>query len=363
MSFLNRWFKKKPQPIRTIPEFWNWFRNEQARLHQSLLRGTSVEAEVLDPVLEKLADLQEGIFGEAGMSDAQTAEFIFTASGNLRIFAFIEDLVAQAPPVSGWKFTALKQPQEAADLKIELSGVHFRDRDLFFYPILDAQRPDEIHIVVVHDAYTESNAAIITQGVYIFLDSFIGELDFAITIDNLTITGKEKAGGELIPIAKLREYLHWRQKEFVEKYEAVQRNKDEDRFSVAQAQSQQGNTVVLLANTALLGWDRKASHPWILKLQVNYEPLENGLPAEGVRVAMDMMHEQMIQLLPGEEGNLFVVRNTGEGRRVAYFACRDFRQPSRVLMQVEKEWGDRLRLDADIYQDKYWQTFKPYQFQ
>ena len=362
MSFLHRWFRK-PQPIRSIPEFWNWFQGRQARLHGALLRGSAIDAEVLEPVLDKLGQVQEGIYAEAGMKDAHTAEIIFTAQGNIRHFAFIEDLVAAAPSLPGWTFTALKPPVDAAGLKIGIGDHQIEQSDLHFYPIVHVSRPDEIHIVVVHEGFTEANAVALTQGIYLYLDRYLGELNFAITIDNLTITGNDDGGQERIPIGKLRDYLCWRQKEFEQKYEAVERNTEEDRFSVARAESQDGNTLVLLANTALFGWDCKATHPWILKLEIGYDPQENGLPTEPVRVKMDALHEQMTALLSAWEGNLFVVRNTGEGKRTAYFACRDFRSPSRVLARIEKDWAGELRMDADLYQDKYWQTFPSYQFQ
>jgi hypothetical protein len=52
------------------------------------------------------------------------------------------------------------------------------------------------------------------------------------TIDNLKIISKEEAQKELIPVEKLKAYLTWRQKEFIEKYEGVRRNTENDNYSI-----------------------------------------------------------------------------------------------------------------------------------
>ena len=68
---------------------------------------------------------------------------------------------------------------------------------------------------------TEENKKQILNGTYIFLDNFLGEIDFLNNIDNLTTVSKKEAKKELVPIEKLKDFLTWRQKEFIEKYEGV----------------------------------------------------------------------------------------------------------------------------------------------
>jgi len=66
-----------------------------------------------------------------------------------------------------------------------------------------------------------SSIPAILYGIYIFLDNYLGELDFLNNIDNLKVINKKEAEKELVSIGKLKDFLIWRQKEFIEKYEGV----------------------------------------------------------------------------------------------------------------------------------------------
>ena len=50
---------------------------------------------------------------------------------------------------------------------------------------------------------------------FIFLDNFLGELNFVTTIDHVSVIGKKDAEKELVPIGKLKDFLMWREKEFL----------------------------------------------------------------------------------------------------------------------------------------------------
>ena len=46
------------------------------------------------------------------------------------------------------------------------------------------------------------------------------------------------------------------------------------------------------------------------------------------------------------------------GEREIYFACKDFRKPSKVFFKTQKENSEKFEIDYDIYKDKYWQSFE-----
>src|SRR5690606_13748240 len=117
------------------------------------------------------------------------------------------------------KFTALKPALAIKDVSIEMAGFKFNGENLHFYANDHFDYPDEIDITIVHDDCNEENKSTITNGVYIFLDNYLGEFDFAVNIDNLKVVCRDEAEKELIAIDKLKDYLKWRQKEFIEKYE------------------------------------------------------------------------------------------------------------------------------------------------
>src|SRR5690606_31259503 len=99
----------------------------------------------------------------------------------------------------------------------------------------------------------------IINGTYIFLDNYLGELNFATVIDNITVIAQEDAENELIPIEKLKDFLIWRQKEFTEKYEGIRHDTKQDNHSGLEAELESGNKLIAIINSDLLNWDRKAS--------------------------------------------------------------------------------------------------------
>lgn len=42
------------------------------------------------------------------MYNASTAELVVTADGDIKTFVWVEELIAAAPKLANWKFTALK---------------------------------------------------------------------------------------------------------------------------------------------------------------------------------------------------------------------------------------------------------------
>jgi hypothetical protein len=46
------------------------------------------------------------------------------------------------------------------------------------------------------------------------------------------------------------------------------------------------------------------------------------------------------------------------GNRKIYFACQDFRTPSKVLYQFQQDYAGTLDMEYALYKDKYWQTFE-----
>jgi hypothetical protein len=337
-------------------DFWNWFQDNEKTFFDVVKSHKNIEKRFFDKLLPKLAELKEGYYFLAGMLDDNTAELVLTADGNIKNIVFVEDLVEQAPEINGWKFTALKP---ATDMAINMHGYQFDNENLFFYSNDHADYPDEIDISVVHNDLTEENKEQIAHGIYIFLDNRLGELDFACNIDNMQITGRHEAEKELVPIEKLKDFLIWRQKEFIEKYEGVRCNTENDTYSALEAKLNNGNKLLAIINTQLLNWDSKASHPWIGVFTIKYDGSEtNGMPDEEDYNALNEIEDEMLQYLTDKDGYLNIGRQTADGEREIYFACKDFRKPSKVFFETQQKYADRFEIDYDIYKDKYWQSFE-----
>lgn len=358
MSFLQNIFRAKTKPIHSYDEFWNSF-DRNAKVFHKVVKGKgNIEKNFFDKLSPKLNELKDGFSYLTGMCDDDTAELVITADGTIKNIVFVEELIQAAPKIDGWKFTALKPALNIKNVSIKMAGYKFNGENLNFYAIDRSGYPDKIDITIVHDDYTEENKSTITNGVYIFLDNYLGELDFAVTIDDLKVIGRNKTEKELIPIEKLKDYLNWRQKEFVEKYEGVRHNTEDDQYSIIEAELEGGNTLIAVINTDLLHWDSKASHPWILSVEIPYDGSNNnGMPGKETYQLLGDIEETISAELEDFEGYLNIGRQTAKNARKIYFACKDFRKPSKVIHNIRSNYAKQVEISYNVYKDKYWQSF------
>jgi hypothetical protein len=358
MSLLKNIFSKKAPPIKSYEEFWNWFRKHEKTFFNAVQKHKNVEKDFFDKMSPKLGELKDGFFYLTGMYDDHTAELVLTADGNVKNIVFVEELIEAAPHIDGWRFTALKPALDIQDVGIEMGGHQFNNENLSFYSNDDSNYPDEIDITIVHNDLDEGNRDTIINGTYIFLDNFLGELKFVTTIDNSTVVGKNEAEKELVPIEKLKGFLIWREKEFVERHENINRSTADDNYSILEAELQSGKPLIAAINTDLLSWDNKASHPWILHLEIKYDGEDNnGFPDKMTYELLDEIEDRLVTELKDVDGYLNIGRQTADSIREIYFACKDFRKPSKIAYNLCDDYQTRIKIDYDIYIDKYWRTF------
>jgi hypothetical protein len=168
----------------------------------------------------------------------------------------------------------------------------------------------------------------------------------------------QQAEKELVPIAKLKDFLDWREKEFIEKYDGVRYDTSEDGHSTLEAELESGNKLIAVVNTQLLNWDSKASHPWIAAIIFKYDgDNNNGMPNDNDYQTLNEIEEGILQQLLDKDGYLYIGRQTANSEREIYFACKDFRKPSKVFFKTQQE-NNYFEIEYDIYKDKYWQSFE-----
>ena len=359
MSFLKNIFGKKDEPIKSYSDFWTWFQKNEKDFFNVVKSRQNIEKGFFDKLSPKLAELKDGYYYVTGMYDDNTVELVLTADGTIKNIVFIEELVEAAPKIEGWKFTALKPSLKIDDVTLKMGGIEFSSENLFFYSNELPNYPDEIDVCIIHNDITDDNRQQIINGTYIFLDNYLGELDFVNNIDNLQVITKSEAKKELVPIDKLKDFLIWRQKEFVEKYEGVRYDTENDEYSIMEAELESGNMLLAVINTNLLEWDRRASHPWLAVMTLKYDGSKNnGMPNNSDYELLGSIEDEIMLSLKDKDGNLNIGRQTANNERDIYFACKDFRRASKVFYETQKKYGDKFEIEYDIYKDKYWQTFE-----
>ncbi len=359
MSFLKNIFGKKEEPIRNYEDFWNWFKSEEQNFYNVVKSGRNLERDFFNKLSPKLEELKDGYYFLTGMCDDNTAELVLTCEGIVKNIVFVEELVSNAPTLPNWKFTALKPSLNIENVRIEMAGYKFGSENLSFYAIDHKQYLDEVDIVIVYDDYKDEDIITITNGTYIFLDNYLGELNSVTTIDILKVISKTEADKELIPIGKLKDYLIWREKEFVEKYDGFRYNTENDSYSSLEAKLKNGKPMIAVINSTLLEWDSKASHPWILSVEIKFNGKgNNGMPDDATYQLLNNFEDEIMLELKDFDGYLNVGRQTADNERIIYFACKDFRKPSKIIRELTKKYSDKLELKYEIYKDKYWQSFE-----
>ena len=105
-----------------------------------------------------------------------------------------------------------------------------------------------------------------------------------------------------------------------------------------------------MINTTLLEWDSKASHPWILKVDIKYEGNNNnGMPNNDTYELLNKIEDNILVGLKDFDGYLNVGRQTADNEKTIYFACKDFRKPSKVLHDRSMKYLDKLNLTYNYF--------------
>lgn len=357
MNFFKKFFKTPDTTPITHADFWVWFVSNQASFYKLVKAQSNIKNGFFDKLSPMLDRVHDDIYYLTGMYSNDVVELVLTAEGVVKNFVFIEELVDAAPSLPNWKFTALKPALDIKNVNIQMNGFEFSGNNISFYDATHPDYPDEISIDIVYHDYSEEDKNLSHHGIHIFLDNYLGEVSYASLIDSVKIISKEEATKELVPISKLKEYLNWRQKEFVEKYEATRYNTASDSYASMEAMTVEDLPMIAIINTDILKWESKVSHPWSMTISLEYDgDKSNGLPNPETYDLLNTFEDDVLKELIDSDGYLNIGRQTAEGERKIFFACRDFRKPSKVVAKVLKAHESTIKGSYDIYKDKYWKS-------
>ncbi|QHJ06318.1 DUF695 domain-containing protein [Hymenobacter busanensis] len=339
-------------------EFWNWFAENANRFHTIVKDQRNIEQEFFPELAENLSKVRENFFYLVGMYDDDTVELIITVDGAIENIVFAEELINAAPQLLGWRFVALKQATDISDVSINIGNYCFDSNSIQFVPRIEPSYPDDIDLNIVFDSQSGEDSNAISVGVSLFLENYLGELQLATQVDSFTVLNRSELSKEPVPISKLDSYLTWRQAEFVEKYEGVWHDSENDSYAAFEGKLSEKKALIAVLNTDLLDWDRKASHSWIAVLELHFDGEQrNGMPDEETYALLEEIEDKLLAQLVDHEGYLNVGRQTADGVREIYFACKEFRQPSKAFDQIRQVYSEQFEVDYYIYQDKYWRLF------
>lgn len=365
MNFLKRLLTKKATaPVNQ--SLWEWFVEHEQTLFLAVKSKDSqkINDRFLQAIMPRLQATHDTLYCEIGMFDDATAELVISAQGDVKSFVFAEELVAAAPSLTRWKFTALKPSMGLHDMGIRMGGYAFDWKKIGFFYNDDPRYPDEIQLIFVHQDFTAENRDLVTQGVFLFLETVLGERDAATLVDKGTVTGPSPDNKPLIPMEKLIDFLSWKEKEFVEKYQGVRHQTNNDDYLALDGEDNDGFPSIAVVNKDLLNWDAKASHPWMLVLEIDYKKTngvgKKGLPDDKHYQLMTQLEEELCQQLPDSAGYLSLGRQTYKSTTTFFLACKEYRNASKKTYELLQRYAQQLACSYEIYKDKYWKTMEAF---
>lgn len=156
-----------------IDNFWAWFIANQDYL-KNFERNPD---QYLSEVLAEARKIKQGLAIELDPPVNGIICMTISANGNTELFSIVEQIIAKAPKVAGWKFTAFRQrlgSEQLKSMKLKANGFELDPGDMKFYPVI---KGDELDIIIYVNGVTDKNYNQVAYGGLLILDNILGEYD------------------------------------------------------------------------------------------------------------------------------------------------------------------------------------------
>jgi hypothetical protein len=361
MSIFRKIFGKKENAENPKQAFWNWFQKNNHRF-RPVIGDTNKVSEILDELIKQMNPYDPWLKALVGPASDTQMELVITADGDIALFSKVEELVQAAPPMEDWLITAHKPAIGIDKMKINMHGYEFGSDKMKFYPVLEAGFPDEVNIVLTHDDFEEAKQDEFYSGTSIFLENTLGEINTALLLDSFEIKAvpsvEEKI--DLIPLTKLNDYLVWRQKEFIEKYEHTDKILPEEKWTVLQATGEKGGFMIATMNTAYASWEYQSAYPWLVQVNIQFKGNNNGMPHKNQSEYLQNQEDIMIELLAKNNLALYLGHSTHDYERSIYWYSHNYNTVSKMIHPFVEQMPNEYKVVFFIKKDKYWRAMDWY---
>jgi hypothetical protein len=189
--------------------FWNWFATARHRLERF---SDSRDDALLDELQAELQSYSPGLWFDVGGHPDGPLELVISAEGDPDYFEDVRRLVAAAPETPGWRFVAFRPPQ-GFEFRTEYEGVIVDPGECWFLPLLSKSKPASLGLRVAVPGFTDELARSYKAAVYIVLDTGLGELIAAESVQYLEVVPLPDAPAidGYIELRELGKYITWRE--------------------------------------------------------------------------------------------------------------------------------------------------------
>lgn len=158
-----------------------------------------------DELLQKLQEIDEGLFFEFAVSPGD-CELIVTAEGEKSLFSLVEEIVAAAPVIEGWRILALK-PKLGFPGSIVWDGCQVAIEEVVFDPL--ENESDELGLRLLVPGLVDQDADRVHNALLRAIDHGLGEREFAEAVAYTEVAALEGAADEFIPLIDLESFIQW----------------------------------------------------------------------------------------------------------------------------------------------------------
>jgi len=179
-------------------EFWDWFVGHEAELFDLDPRQGDQREKVFDELAAQLSKVHRELSFELGPNSARR-EFVISGSGIRDAFPSVTSLVAAAPTLPRWQFTAFR-PRRSPVNVVEYKGRRIDPKDVQFTLLSNGKMPG-VRLFIT--GYTEGDAAMKVIG-YLLLDEALGEYDVAARLGMIAMHSPDsRTEGDRYTLAEL----------------------------------------------------------------------------------------------------------------------------------------------------------------
>ncbi|MBC8035305.1 MAG: hypothetical protein H7Y03_14240 [Chitinophagaceae bacterium] len=191
--------------------FWKWFElNNKEFLQLSKKTKTDTTYWINEMVTHLRAYGRYMSFSLEHDETINTGVLTITSGGKSRFFKKIDDFVAKAPLINGWKIYALEQPCEIdLLLKEQFPNTIIDPHDLWFSPDIHEMDGHPLDITVYSTMYREDRDDSFESAVATIIHNLLGERVFALEMGIIEVANRSSAeeSTELIRLQELPSYL------------------------------------------------------------------------------------------------------------------------------------------------------------
>jgi hypothetical protein len=188
-----------------IDDFWVSFQEDK----DALAKISTADHPAYDAVLRKLQQLDSGLYFEFSPS-SESNELVITADGDAELFDLVEEIVACAPRLDGWRVFALKRKQGFPET-VTWQGFNISMSEVVFDP-LNREGSRDLGLCIYVQGLARDDVDYAHSAILRAIDFGLGERSFAENVQYVEVRPLPVGSRleDFIPLADLEKYIDWR---------------------------------------------------------------------------------------------------------------------------------------------------------